>query len=71
MIEQNCYTIQSHKYQNDLIACNLLMSVEPHEQFEIMYSIDNIFLQRLLNVAILQEEYELCHLISELMKERE
>jgi hypothetical protein len=70
MFEQRCDTIQSHKYQNDLVACNLLKSVKPHEQIEIMNSIENVFLQRILNVAILQEEYELCHLICGLMKER-
>jgi hypothetical protein len=71
MFEQNCNTIQSHKYQNDLAVCNLLKGINPNEQFAIIYSIDNIFLHRILNVAILQEEYELCHVICKLMKGRE
>jgi len=71
MLEQKCDTIQSYKNQNDLIACNLLKRINPNVQFEIMYSIDNISLQRILNIAIVQEEYELCHLICELMKDRE
>jgi hypothetical protein len=33
-------------------------------------SIENVFLRRILNIAILQEEYEFCQMIFELMKER-
>jgi len=61
----------SRKYQNDSITYNLFKGINPYEQFEIMYSIDNIFLPRILKVAIVSEEYELCRLLCELMKERE
>ena len=62
--------IQLLNDENDLVACNLLKRVEPFEQFVIMNSIDNIFLQRILKVAIHQEEYELRQHISELLKGR-
>lgn len=71
MFGQSSEIIQSRKAQNDLIACNLLKRVETFEQFAIMYSTDNIVLQRILNAAIILEEYELCQVIFELMKKRE
>ncbi|HLX92119.1 MAG TPA: hypothetical protein VKR32_10575 [Puia sp.] len=55
---------------NDLVACKLLKKIDRYEQFAIMYPIDTGLLNRLMEVAVLNEEYEICQVIKELLDER-
>jgi hypothetical protein len=70
MLEQKIHRLLPHACENDRIACNLLKGIARYEQFAILYSIDTMALSRILDVALLQEEYEICQVICELVEER-
>jgi hypothetical protein len=68
LFEQDFDIIQSRNDQNDLIAFDLLKRVSLDDQFAILSSINKFFLKSLMSRAIQAEEYELCQVIFELMK---
>jgi|HubBroStandDraft_6_1064221.scaffolds.fasta_scaffold826157_1 hypothetical protein len=70
MFEGKLHVLPPHAHENDLIACNLLKAIDRYEQFALLYPLDNDMLHRVFNAALLQEDYEICQLISELMEER-
>ncbi|HLY69326.1 MAG TPA: hypothetical protein VKR53_06325 [Puia sp.] len=69
MFDQKIHQLSSHVCENDLIACNLLKGIDRYEQFAILYDLDRIMLNRVFDAALLQEEYEICQVISEVSKE--
>jgi PP-loop superfamily ATP-utilizing enzyme len=55
----------------DAIACDLLKRIDRYEQFAIMHSVETSLLVRIFGTAIINEDYEICQVIRELLDERE
>jgi hypothetical protein len=71
MFEEKIQQLASHVRENDLIACNLLKGIDRCEQFAILSPHEDVMLKRIFDVALLQEEYEICQVIWEVKKENE
>ncbi|HEY4875829.1 MAG TPA: hypothetical protein VIH86_09675 [Puia sp.] len=68
MFEEKIHQLSPRVCENDLIACNLLKGIDRYEQFAILYPLEDAMLKRIFDVALLQEEYEICQVIREVRK---
>jgi hypothetical protein len=71
MFEEKIHQLSPPVCENDLIACNLLKGIDRYEQFAILYPLENAMLKRIFDVALSQEEYEICQVICKVKKENE
>jgi hypothetical protein len=70
MFDQKIHQASRRLRENDLIACNLLKCIDRYEQFAILYELDSALLIRIFDMALQQEEYEICQVVSTLIEER-